>query len=208
MVSRADLVVLTADKNMEFLLRAGFDRPEALGIRPITVSIQVHPFSDGGVRTTGADVLAQVSRQYHHAVMVLDFEGSGAGRRAADLKSHLDRKLASAWQNRAKTIVIEPELEAWVWGSDNSLKHVIRWDEATSIRRWLSENDFALADHGKPERPKEAFEAVLRKLRQPRSSAIYRRVGSHISIEKCTDPALHRLRDQLQQWFPPEHSSP
>ena len=160
----ADLVVLAADKNMEFLLRAGFDRPEALGIRPIDVRIQVHPFSDGGVRTSGANVLSLLSRQYDHAVMVLDFEGSGATGSATDLESNLDAQLVPSWQDRAKAIVIEPE------------------------------------------RPKEAFESVLRQMKRPRSSALYRRVGRTISLEKCTDPAFRRLRDRLRLWFPREHS--
>lgn len=100
----------------------------------------------------------------------------------------------------------EPELESWVWGSDNALKQVLRWHEATGIRKWLNENDFSFTDEGKPKRPKEAFESVLRKLKQPRSSALYHRVGTHISMEKCTDPAFRRLRDRLRQWFPREHS--
>lgn len=206
MASVADLVVLAADKNMEFILRAGFDRPEALGIRLIDARIQVHPFSDGGVRTSGSNVLSHLSRQYDHAVMILDFEGSGATGTAIDLESHLDTQLAPSWQNRAKAIVIEPELESWVWGSDNALKQVLRWREATGIRKWLNENGFSFTGEGKPERPKEAFESILRQLKRPRSSALYHRVGTHISLEKCTDPAFRRLRDQLQQWFPREPS--
>ena len=198
----ADLVVLAADKNMEFLLRAGFDRPEALGIRPIGVRIQVHPFSDGGVRTSGAAVLSHLSRQYDHAIMILDFEGSGASESAIDLELNLDTQLARSWQNRAKAIVIEPELESWVWGSDNALKQMLRWNESTGIRKWLNENDFSFSDEGKPDRPKEAFESVLRQLKRPRSSALYRRVGSRISLENCNDPAFRRLRDQLREWYP------
>jgi hypothetical protein len=198
----ADLVVLAADKNMEFLLRAGFERPEALRIQPIDVRIQVHPFSDGGVRTSGATVLSHLSRQYDHAIMILDFEGSGATGSAIDLESKLDAQLARSWQDRAKAIVIEPELESWVWGSDNALKQVLRWHEETDIRKWLTENDFSFSDDGKPERPKEAFESVLRQLKRPRSSALYRRVGSSISLEKCTDTAFRRLGDQLRTWYP------
>ena len=206
MPTATDLIVLAADKNTEVLLRAGFERPEALGIRPIEARIQVHPLRDGGVRTTGASILSQLSRQYHHALMILDFEGSGAAETAADLESHLDTQLAASWKDRAKAIVIEPELEAWVWGSDNALHQVLSWHETDSIRRWLKGNDFSFTGDGKPERPKEAFESVLWKLRKPRSSALYRRVGSHISLGRCTDPAFRRLRKQLRQWFPPDLS--
>jgi hypothetical protein len=45
-----DLILVVADKNMHFALRGALNRPEALGIRPITVEFFVHPGRDGGVR--------------------------------------------------------------------------------------------------------------------------------------------------------------
>ena len=53
-----DLVVLVADKNMQFALQGALARPQALGVRPFTFAFRSHMGRDGGVRTTGADVLA------------------------------------------------------------------------------------------------------------------------------------------------------
>ncbi len=53
-----DLILVVADKNMHFALRGALNRPEALGIRPITVEFLVHPGRDGGVRKGGAELLA------------------------------------------------------------------------------------------------------------------------------------------------------
>ena len=77
-----DLVVLVADKNMQFALQGALARPQALGVRPFTFAFRSHMGRDGGVRTTGADVLALETTRFRHALMVLDFEGCGQERDA------------------------------------------------------------------------------------------------------------------------------
>ncbi len=171
-----DLIVLVADKNMEYTIRAGLGRPESLGVRPITFEILQHVQRDGGVRSTGAKVVRLRRRVYSHALMVLDYEGSGA----------------------------QESPEAWVWGSDNALKPALAWPHEMSIREWVSTAGFTVSSEGKPDRPKEAFEAVLRECQVPRSSAVYASIAGRISISRCTDPALKRLRSCLQRWSPQE----
>jgi len=39
-----DLVVLVADKNIEFAVKGLLSRPRALGVRPITSDFFVHPY--------------------------------------------------------------------------------------------------------------------------------------------------------------------
>ena len=46
-----DLVILVADKTMEFTIRGGLERGQALGIRPIAFDVRQHPNRDGGART-------------------------------------------------------------------------------------------------------------------------------------------------------------
>jgi hypothetical protein len=60
---------------------------------------------------------------------------------------------------------------------------------------------FELDAAGKPARPKEAFEAMVRVHRQARSSALYEKVAAKISLKRCHDAAFVRLRTQLQRWF-------
>ena len=106
------------------------------------------------------------------------------------------------WNDSAKAIVIQPELDVWVWGSDNSIEEVIEWPSGIRIRDWLRDADFNMDGSGKPSRPKEAIEAALRKLGLPRSSALYKRIAEKVSLRKCTDRAFLRLRKQLCEWFP------
>jgi hypothetical protein len=118
------------------------------------------------------------------------------------LERALDEQLAGAWGDNAKAIVIAPELDAWMWGSDNKLAELLQWPHSESIREWLACRGFDFHPNGKPVRPKESLEAILPVCRLPRSSAIYQRIATNISLNRCEDPAFHRLRDQLQLWFP------
>jgi hypothetical protein len=198
-----DLFLLVADKNMDFALRGALERPAALEIRPVQYEIRTHPGRDGGMRKSGPEILALERRRFSHALLILDFEGSGTElANGKDLEARLDERLRRVWNTQAKAIVIEPELDIWMWGSDNAIQEVIPWPSGRLIREWLREQGFQLRSNGKPERPKEALEALLRELRLPRSSALYQDIASKISLRKCKDEAFQRLRSQLVTWFP------
>lgn len=198
-----DLVVLVADKNMQFALQGALDRPQALGVRALSYEFRSHMGRDGGVRTTGADVLARETTRFSHALMLLDFEGCGQENTdPLTLEKQLDQKLHAAWGDCAKAIVIAPEVDAWLWGNDNALREILHWPREDSIRDWLREEGFAFTADGKPMRPKEALDAMRSVHKQPRSSAMYEKVTKRISLKKCTDSAFIRLRTKLQLWFP------
>jgi hypothetical protein len=98
--------------------------------------------------------------------------------------------------------VIDPEVDSWVWGSDNSISEVLGWREPRPIRTWLVDHGYQLDPNRKPLRPKEALESVMAHLSEPRSSILYEKLISKISLERCVDPAFKRLRETLQSWFP------
>jgi len=198
-----DLVLLVADKNAQFALTGALGRPAALGIRPVEFEFRVHPGRDGGARTTGPKLIASERPRFKHALLVLDFEGCGSDLPdAMKLESKLDELLFKDWKGAAKSIVIEPELDVWVWGSDNALQEAIEWPTGKGMREWLRKRDFKFEVNQKPSRPKEAFEAVLKYLEVPRSSAIYETIAKKISLLRCRDAAFIRLRNQLLKWFP------
>ena len=200
-----DLVLLVADKNAQFALKGALSRPESLGIRPIEVEFRVHPGRDGGARDSGSEVLALDRRRFGHALLVLDFEGCGTDLPdAASLEAKLDGRLANHWQTLAKSIVIDPELDVWVWGGDNAVETVIEWPAGQRVREWLRERGFTFEANAKPTRPKEALEAALRIPGLPRSSALYQSIAEKVSLRRCGDKAFLRLRSQLIEWFPPQ----
>ncbi len=199
-----DLVLLVADKNAQFALKGALSRPEALGIRDIEFDFLVHPGRDGGARKNGPEMLALEKRRFRRALLMLDFEGCGTDLPDAKaLEVELDHRISTHWEGRAKSIVIEPELDVWVWGSDNAVEEVIEWPTGgQSVREWLRGKGFAFDANQKPVRPKEALEAALRIPGLPRSSALYRRIAEKISLRHCGDEAFLRLRKQLSEWFP------
>lgn len=110
---------------------------------------------------------------------------------------------AAGWKGNAAAIVIDPELENWVWGHSPHVATALGWtDKEQGIREWLLEEEFlAEATQAKPSRPKEAMEAVLRHVRRPRSSAIYRAIASTVSLAGCNDPSFVKFRQALHGWF-------
>jgi hypothetical protein len=198
-----DLFVLTADKNAHFTLKGALKRYQSLGIRPIEFEFLVHPGRDGGVRTSGPEMAGLKRRQFSHALVVLDFEGSGADcANAVELEKQLDKRLQAAWGTCAKAIAIDPEVDVWMWGSDNLIAQAIAWSGESRIREWLCSRNFEMGTNAKPSRPKEALEAVLRAANVRRSSSLYENIASLISIKRCADPAARRLQEQLRTWFP------
>lgn len=205
MPPKRDLIILAADKNMEFALKGILSRPKALGIRSIDYEIRTHPGHDGGARTNGHQILRLFRNQFAHALLIFDREGSGAeGAQSAEaIEADVEIRLKVTWGDDARAIVIQPELEVWTWGSDTVLRDALGWDpDRGLLRDWLKASAHTFDDNGKPGRPKEALEAVLRELRFPRSSSIYQDITSKISLAKCTDAAFQRLRSALLEWFP------
>ena len=195
-------MLLVADKNMQFALQGALSRPEALGIRPISHEFRSHPGRDGGIRASGSRVLAGERNRFQHALMLLDFEGCGT--QLLDpiaLEQELDRQIRVTWNDDGKTIVISPEVDIWLWGSDNALREVFQWPLQAGVRDFLQSKGFEFSADGKPVRPKEALEAMVPVHRQARSSALYEKVTNKISLRNCRDPAFLRLREQLRIWF-------
>ena len=73
-----DLFVLAADRDLEQTVLGLLPRTHALQIRQ--VSAEVKPFwrHDGGCRVEGVSVLRSLAGQFRHAILIFDFDGSGA----------------------------------------------------------------------------------------------------------------------------------
>lgn len=200
-----DLVILVADKNAEFALRGLLDRTPALGIRPVSYQVFVHPEADPGVLLSGHDFLRGHANRCAHGLVVFDREGCGRERKTRDdIEREVEMRLSqSGWDDRAAAIVIAPELEAWVWSDSPRVDAALAWKGRTpALRTWLIEEGFLTRGLMKPSRPKEAMEAALRIVQRPRSSAIYERLGRSVSVRRCADPAFGKLTCILQAWFP------
>ena len=204
-----DLVILAADKDLEFALRGMLSRPEALGIRPVEANtdIFVEPEHDPACALRGVDFLDNLSEQYHYGLLIFDYEGSG---KEATAPQELQKKLnaefvSSKWGERARAIVLSPELEIWIWNDSPHVDEVVGWKNRNpKLRPWLIEQDYLQEGEAKPARPKEAFEAALREARKPRSASLYQQIAERVSLRRCTDTGFLELKGILSNWFPPE----
>lgn len=200
-----DLVVLVADKNMASAVEGLLSRPKALDISAIRRDIYTHPARDPGCLRKSADFLKPFTNGYAHALVLLDRDGCGMDHLSRqEIEQQVETQLArGGWGDRAAAIVIDPELEAWVWSDSPHVSSILGWgdDQTSDLQTWLHEQGFLQEGSQKPAKPKEAVERVLYFVRKPRSSAIYEELARKVSVRRCVDPAFGKLKDTLKAWF-------
>ncbi len=139
--------------------------------------------------------------------MVFDFEGCGENRLdASQLELRLEQEMGNrGWEeDRATYVVIEPELEAWVFGAAyHHIQRVVGWNESQRPLDWLVSNGYRSESTGKPEDPKAALEALLFQSRRTRSAKVYEDLARNVSLASCQDHAFRKFRSTLHRWFPP-----
>jgi len=203
---RKDLILLTADRNMEFTFRGILERFQSLRIRPLVTEFRGHPHKDPGCLRESHDFLRPFVNQYEHALVIFDRDGCGAKESCREaLEERVERLLfENGWGYRAAAIVIAPELDVWVWSDSPEVDIVLGWlNREPNLRNWIKSEGFLQSGEVKPRRPKEALEQALRQSRTPRSSMLYQKLAERVSFERCIDPAFLKLMQTLQAWFPP-----
>jgi hypothetical protein len=199
-----DLIVLVADKNMEFLLRGLLPRiPVIEGIRNFNFEIIVHTYRDPGIFNQSHEFLRSFIDKFRYAIVILDFEGSGHENLTREqIETHIEENLSVAgWNSRSCAIAINPELENWIWVNEVRMQNAISWDSEIGLYDWLIQNGIKKADELKPKNPKEAFEAAIRTCNTPRSSSLYFEIAKSSSYKNCEDQAFLKMLNQIKLWF-------
>lgn len=199
-----DLLCLAADKNIEAALRGLLGRPAAIGLRAVSFEVQVHPRRDPGCFHEAHEFLRPFRESYRHALVVFDRDWEGVPAQAATaLEDAVRARLGGdGW---ADVVVIDPELEVWVWSDSPHVDDCLGWRERNpNLRSWLAQRDLWPAGSAKPRDPKLAVEQALAAVKLPRSSAVYGNLAGRVSVERCTDASFTRLRARLHAWFPLE----
>ena len=199
-----DLLVLVADRNMEFTVKGLLTRPPALGIRVITYDLFQHPWHDAGCRFNSKEFLRPFVNQYSRSIVILDKEGCGQEDQSrTEIENSIEGELSSSgWNERAAAIVIEPELENWVWSDSPHVDNVLGWHgKQPSLREWLRTRGFLQGNAAKPDTPKDAFKEALRTARKAHSSSLFFELAQKVSFERCTDEAFVKFKAVLRSWF-------
>jgi hypothetical protein len=192
---------------MEFAVRGLLNRSKALMVREVVSDIYVHPENDPGCLLHGHDFLRSFVNRYAHALVILDREGCGQERFSREtLESNIEERLSqTGWDHRAAAIVIDPELEVWVWSDSPHVDSVLGWEgKQPDLRSWLIIQGFSSSRQIKPNRPKEAVQEALRLVRKQRSSSLYLQLAEKVSLDRCFDRAFIKFKMTLNDWFSEE----
>ena len=199
------LVVLLPGKDeqavIDGLLR---HRRPSVGIRDVTWKTLVHPRRDPGCLLEARELLESFVRQASHALVLFDHQGCGQEQKdIGQIEGELTHRLSGAgWGDRAAVVVIEPELECWVWSDSPEVDVSLGWaGRQPPLRKWLVAKGSWAEGDPKPADPKRALEQALREARIPRSSAIYGELARKVGLRHCQDPAFARLTATLRSWF-------
>ena len=196
------LIVLTADRQQKQTVAALLNhRWQSLGIRQIQPGIFSHPRHDPGVYHEAGNFLAPFAKQYQYALVLIDSEWSGSPLDATKIKNKIQSDLdKNGWKGRSAVIVLDPELEIWVWSRSPHVPTLLNtaWQTIREIGRreaYWNENE------SKPTRPKALLEAVLRHTKKKRSSSLFVRLAQKVGLDACEDESFKRFRNVLREWF-------
>ena len=141
-----DLMVLVADSDTHRVMESLLSTPERLGIRQITFAIESHVGRDPGCRKGSPEFLRSYLGDFRHALVLFDRKGCGSTKTRREIQEQVRRDLAAnGWNDRARAIVIAPELEVLVWGSVENLAQVLGWSEG-ALRRFVTKRGLLAAD--------------------------------------------------------------
>src|SRR5438067_138022 len=111
------LIVAVADGYQEKVMEALLPRvPASSGTREFSYDIIKNPGHDSGSYNESHELLRSSINQYHFALVIFDFEGTGAEH--LKTKTQIENEVhdllnINGWDKRNAVIVIQPELENW-----------------------------------------------------------------------------------------------
>ena len=165
-----------------------------------------HPNRDPGCRRDAGKVLEPRRNSYRRAMVIFDYDGCGERElNPSDLETHLETEFGRrGWaDDQLAFIVLDPELEAWVFGATfQHIQRVVGWSQPDDLRSWLIESGHLIPDSSKPSDPKAAFTAILRRQRTPPSAKLFADLARSVGLGRCQDRAFQKFRATLQRWFP------
>ena len=200
-----DLYVLVADQDMVETLEAVLNRPKSLGIRPIQHAVARHTWRDAGCCRDASRRLRPYLDQYRKAIVIFDKHGCGREDSPREqIQRDVEQDLVSnGWAgDRAKAVVIEPELEAWIWTGSPYVARVLGWQDGyDDLKGWLVDRRLWAEGKAKPTDPKAAMKAVLRKTNKAHSAALFGDLAKRTTWCGCRCPAFAELEHVLKRWF-------
>ena len=203
-----DLVVLTPDADIEQTVRGLLSRTESLGICRCEYEVKRHPGHDPGCRTSAAELLHSLRNNFRFALVIFDRDGCGSSEPREAIQQSVEASLRkNGWECRSKVIVIQPEVEAWLWNGSPHVAEALGWrSDYLGVRRLLQKKGLWPAGVTKPPDPKQAMRVAMDNAPVAGSrmwgANRFRRLAKLTTLTGCTDPAFVELVQTLRSWFP------
>jgi hypothetical protein len=205
-----DLFVLTADSDMEAVLRAVLARHRNLRIHPISFEVRRFTGRDSGMVKEGPEIARVMVNKslFSKLILMWDHHGSGKELRSADeaiagIQVRLD---GVTWAKRSAAVAIVPELEEWLWHSPRAIaRHLGLNDEEFDGH---AEHAATLLERAREqccrELPKELFQAVLYRVkRRGPLPEDFKALGASANLsEWSASGSFHSFVQTLRTWFP------
>ncbi len=198
-----DLIVLVPDKNVKFGIESLLKRNNSFGIHPINFDIFIHPERDPGIYKNAHDFLRGFTNKYRYSLVFIDYEGSGQEIKSIDnLASEIKIKLErNGWLKRCEVIVFNPESEIWLWVNSYHFYNYFGFNSFDELKYLLAKKRMWNSNQNKPEKPKEAFENLLKEKKIPRSSSIYRDFAERVNFQNCQETSFLKFKETIFNWF-------
>ncbi|EFK07454.1 conserved hypothetical protein [delta proteobacterium NaphS2] len=214
-MSKRDLFVVVADLDAENAIKTLLTRRQkALGIAldfspisPPNGDLLRYVGRDSGCRVNAVDLLRPPQKTHRHAMICFDRHGCGARNQSREeIEAEIERQLhINGWcHGDVAAIVIEPELESWVWADSAEVAHVMGWKgDMNAVRRSLISRGLLVEGEAKPKDPKAAMKYIISEKRNRRLTArMFAELAQNVSFHACEDPAFNKMRTILRGWFP------
>lgn len=204
------LVVLVPDADIEQAVKGLLTRTDCLNIAPVVFDVTRHVKRDNGCRSASTAHLRPYLRSHRYALVVFDRHGCGSRDSRREIQRDVEDGLTrNGWEDRSKVIVIDPEIEAWVWSDSPEVARVLGWgSDFRTLREWLASRGLWESSRRKPKDPKNAMRKAMEraklKRRARRSPAKFYDLATKVDFVECSDPAFKEMTRTLRAWFPPE----
>jgi len=206
-----DVIFLIADLECEATLRGFFSRDQfhrSLSCGRFSFDLKEDLLrdtvgKDPGVWKNAHQLLRTKRLTHERAMIILDNAWDGSPDVEAIERDISNNMIASGWpRDRFEVVVIDPELECWIWQDNSHVDEAFGHERPPSLRVRLREASLWPEDQSKPPDPKRAVEMTNSWYRFGAPSAVFNEIASRVSIRGCTDPAFLKMRGALQRWFP------
>ncbi|MFO8057476.1 MAG: hypothetical protein R6V10_09285 [bacterium] len=145
-------------------------------------------------------------RKYDYSLVMFDRDfDKKKDRSASGLETEVKERLEqNGWEGRCEAVVIDPELENWVWSGSACVGEILKWPGSTAdLKSWLIDKGKWDPESTKPGDPKGAMGTAMKEKRVKKSSSLFKKIGERSSLKDCSDRAFLKFKKTLQLWFPP-----